>query len=273
MKLVIPFLVGALTFAGPALADSPAAEVSRATEAATLRPGAGGFIAGAQVYPFSDSSIFEGYVAPGQVTDLALQPGEALVAVASGDTARWAIGDTTSGTGVTRQVHVLIKPFTAGLRTNLVVTTDRRTYHLQLLSTQGTAMSSIRWTYPHDELVLQKQAARAEAAAAPVASGIRLEKLHFSYDITGDNPDWKPLRAFDDGQHTYIQFPLTLAQGEAPPLFVISNEGQAELVNYRLQGRYYVVDRLFDLAELRLGLKKQQIVRIVRHASGKGRTG
>lgn len=39
---------------------------------------------------------------------------------------------------------------------------------------------------------------------------------------------------------------------EAPPLFVIGDEGP-ELVNYRVVGNYYVVDRLFTKAELKLG--------------------
>src|SRR3546814_4354933 len=53
-------------------------------------------------------------------------------------------------------------------------------------------------------------------------------------------------------------------QGEAPPLFVVGPEGGAELVNYRVRGNYYVVDRLFAAAELRLGQDPQQIVRISR---------
>ncbi len=81
---------------------------------------------------------------------------------------------------------------------------------------------------------------------------------------SGDKPVWRPLRAFDDGRQTFIEFPPSLAQGEAPPLFLVGADKKAELVNYRISGRFYIVDRLFDTAELRLGLKKQQIVRIAR---------
>ena len=77
-------------------------------------------------------------------------------------------------------------------------------------------------------------------------------------------PDWRPLRAFDDGRQTFIEFPPSLAVGEAPPLFLVDRKGEAQLVNYRLRGRYYIVDRLFDAAELRLGTKRQQVVRISR---------
>mgnify|MGYP001788563153 CR=1 FL=1 len=75
---------------------------------------------------------------------------------------------------------------------------------------------------------------------------------------------WSALRAFDDGRQTFIEFPATLAVGEAPPLFLVDVKGDAQLVNYRVRGRFYIVDRLFDAAELRLGSKKQDIVRIER---------
>jgi type IV secretion system protein VirB9 len=80
------------------------------------------------------------------------------------------------------------------------------------------------------------------------------------------------VRAFDDGRQVFIEFPPTLPQGEAPPLFIRGEGGRAELVNYRLRGRYYVVDRLFSVAELRLGGKRQQVVRIVREGSARRRS-
>ncbi len=51
-----------------------------------------------------------------------------------------------------------------------------------------------------------------------------------------------------------------------PPLFVIGPDGKsAELVNYRAQGNHLVVDRLFQVAELRLGAKgSEQRVRVER---------
>lgn len=272
-QVVLPALAG-LAWASPGFAQSPIQQVATANRAATVQPTRAGFVAGAQIYPYAENALFEGYVAPGLVTDLELQPGEELVAVASGDTARWVIGDTTSGSGNAKRVHVLVKPFAPGLVTNLVITTDRRTYHIRLMSTRGTAISSMRWTYPQDEFLALKRKAVAAQATAPIAVGLSVEQLHFNYRISGDRPAWKPLRAFDDGSRTYIEFPATLGQGEAPPLFLVGADGKAELVNYRLRDRYYVVDRVFGAAELRLGLKKQQVVRITRLApatSGDGR--
>jgi type IV secretory pathway VirB9-like protein len=88
--------------------------------------------------------------------------------------------------------------------------------------------------------------------------------LSFGYTISGNMPAWRPLRAFDDGRQTFIEFPASLGVGEAPPLFVLGPKKAAELVNYRVKGRFYIVDRLFGAAELRLGTKHQDVVRITR---------
>lgn len=247
------------------LPPSPAElRVRAANRAATLEPATAGYINAVQVYPFSDGSVYHVLTAPGQVTDITLQPGEVLGAVAAGDTVRWVIGDTTSGTGDSRRTHVLVKPFAPGLATNIIITTDRRTYHLALTSVGLAAMVAISWTYPQDQLIALKATADRTRAAQPVATGLSVDQLHFDYVISGDRPTWRPVRAFDDGRQTYIEFPSDLGTDEAPPLFLVDAKGAAQLVNYRVRGRYYVVDRLFETAELRLGLKRQDIVRISR---------
>lgn len=246
---------------------TPAARVRSANHAALREPSIAGYVNAVQVYPYGEGVLYRLYAAPERVTDIALQPGETVTAVAPGDTVRWTVGDTTSGNGDTRRTHILVKPFAAGLRTNIVITTDRRAYHLQLESTPATAMTAISWTYPGDALLALRHSEVAAKAAAPIATGLAIEKLSFAYTISGDDPPWRPLRAFDDGQQTFIEFPASISVGEVPPLFVINAAGDASLVNYRMAGRYYVVDRLFDAAELRLGAKDQQIVRISRDGS------
>lgn len=238
--------------------------IAAANRAATIEPTPPAFINAAAVTPYAEGAIYQVYTTPERVTDIALEPGEMLGAVASGDTARWVIGDTTSGAGAGKRVHILVKPYAAGLSTNLVITTDRRTYHLALASVRSVGMSSLAWTYPQDALLAIKRSEEAAAAAAPVAAGLDVDQLHFNYVVSGDTPRWRPLRAFDDGRQTYIEFPASLAVGEAPPLFLVGAKGDAQLVNYRLRGRYYVVDRIFDVAELRLGTKHQDIVRLTR---------
>jgi len=245
--------------------------VRAANRLATREPQARAFVNAAQVYPFSEGVLYRLFAAPERVTDIALQPGETVISVAAGDTVRWTVGDTTSGAGESKRVHILVKPFSAGLSTNLIITTDRRAYHLQMDSTPATAMAALSWTYPQDELIAIRRAAEQDKAAAPVATGLAVEQLQFGYAISGDDPPWRPLRAFDDGRQTFIEFPASIAVGEAPPIFVLGPTGDAQLVNYRMSGRFYVVDRLFGAAELRLGEKKQNIVRITRTDSERKR--
>jgi len=251
--------------------DKPVAEspdektrVTRANAEARVAPSREGYVNAIQVWPYADGALYQVYTSPGRVTVIALQEGEELVTVSAGDTVRWIVGDTASGTGASLRVNILVKPTRVGLKTNLVITTNRRTYLLELSSTPQTWMASASWDYPKDRmLALQKQAQQAQAAA-PVDSGLSLEQIKFRYAITGDSPPWKPLRAFDDGERVYIQFPAGIAQGELPPLFVIGQQGDGQLVNYRFRSPYYVVDRLFGAAELRLGADKAAVVRIER---------
>lgn len=238
--------------------------VSRANEEARIAPTREGYVNAIQVWPYADGALYQVYASPGRVTVIALQPGEELVTVSAGDTVRWIVGDTASGSGADLRVNVLVKPTRVGLKTNLVITTNRRTYLLEMSSTPQAWMASVSWDYPKDRmLVLQKQAREAQVGT-PVETGMTLEQIRFRYAVSGDSPPWKPLRAFDDGEKVYIQFPGGIAQGELPPLFVIGPQGDGQLVNYRFRAPYYVVDRLFGAAELRLGGDKAQVVRIER---------
>ncbi len=238
--------------------------VSRANAEARVAPTREGYVNAIQVWPYSDGALYQVYTGVGRVTVIALQPGEELVTVAAGDTVRWIVGDTSSGSGADLRVNVLVKPIRSGLKTNLVITTSRRTYLLELTSTEKTWMASVSWEYPKDRMLALQRQNQAAHAGAPVDSGVALEHLRFRYAVSGSNPPWKPLRAFDDGQKVYIQFPAGIEQGELPPLFVIGAEGDGQLVNYRFRSPYYIVDRLFGAAELRLGGDRGDVVRIER---------
>ncbi|HCL3318637.1 P-type conjugative transfer protein TrbG [Pseudomonas aeruginosa] len=238
--------------------------VSRANAEARIAPTREGYVNAIQVWPFTDGALYQVYASVGRVTVIALQPGEELVTVAAGDTVRWIVGDTSSGSGDALRVNVLVKPIRSGLKTNLVITTSRRTYLLELTSTEKAWMASVSWDYPKDRMLALQRKAQAASAAAPVDTGLSLEKIRFRYAVSGSNPAWKPLRAFDDGEKVYIQFPPGIAQGELPPLFVIGAQGDGQLVNYRFRSPYYIVDRLFGAAELRLGGDGGDLVRIER---------
>jgi len=242
--------------------------VSTANRSALVKPETGNYLNAIQVYPYTPGSLYQVYTAPDQVTDIALERGERLTSISAGDTNRWTVGDTVSGLGANEQVHILVKPMMANLSTNAVITTTRRTYYLDLKSFASTYMAAVSWRYPHaikNILTPISNKARVGQSKFKTADIIpKAENMRFDYDIIGDTPNWRPIRVFDDGKKVFIQFPKTVSVSEAPPLFVTDKKGkQSKLVNYRVRGEYYIVDRLFDAAELRLGEKDQTIVRIV----------
>ena len=212
------------------------------------------------------------------MTVIALKPGEKLISKAAGDTVRWVLGQTQAGAGDTAQVVILVKPIRPGLRTNIVMTTDQRTYLIDAVSTAASAYTSVlNWNYPQDlAREAAADAARAGLATPPSPTAVQAAcmtssapdaRLNFSYRIDPRGrrrPAWTPVRVFDDGHKTCIEFPADLSTRAAPPLFLLGDRDRAELVNYRQAGVYYVVDRLIDRAELRLGEKRQDIVRITR---------
>jgi type IV secretion system protein TrbG len=253
-------------------AENPAIRIMRANDTARVQPASDGFINAVQSYAYSDGALYQVYATPGHITDIILQEGEQLAGtgpVAAGDTTRWVIGATTSGSGPTARVHIMVKPTRSDLATNLIINTNRRTYHLELKSSASIWMASLSWNYPQDGMIAIAAQAQAALERAPIAAGIDATALRFNYEIRGDKPDWRPLRAFDDGRQTFIAFPANIAEGEMPPLFVTGVGGDLELVNYRVRGAWMIVDRLFERAELRLGGGKQvQVVQIMR-VSGK----
>jgi type IV secretion system protein VirB9 len=232
--------------------------VATANAAARIQPQREAFQGAMQRFAWSEGGLYQVYTAPGRVTDLVLEPGERLAGpgpIAAGDTARWVIGDTESGEGETRRVHVLIKPTLPGLSTNLVINTDRRTYYVELRAGAATYMASVAWTYPKDALIAVSKPAppATQANPAPPTIDINLARLNFDYRILGDKVAWRPQQVFDDGAKVHVVLPPGVAANDLPPLFLIDAAGRAGLVNYRLDGRQIIVDRLFDRAELRLG--------------------
>lgn len=223
-----------------------------------------------RTYVYRDGEVFVALATPGRITDIVLEAGERLVgtgAVAAGDTARWVIGDTTSGAEASRRVHVLVKPTALGLATNLLINTDRRTYHLDLRSVNRAWLTQVAWRYP-DAAPLVRSPVAAPVALVPAAAPPDIAALNFAYRIKGPRVAWRPSRVFDDGARTCFEFPPNVVMSDLPPLFTVGSDGKTvELVNYRVAGRRIVVDRVLDHAELRLGQGHgQRRVRILREA-------
>ncbi|SEA68515.1 type IV secretion system protein VirB9 [Nitrosospira multiformis] len=195
-----------------------------------------------------------------QVCDVELQPGEQVNSLHLGDTARWTVEPAVTGSGRMEVQHLIIKPMDTGLETSLIVTTDRRTYHLRLRSHRTEFMPRVAFTYPEEAMVKWEKMRREERTAhdnqVMPGTGEYLGNLDFDYTIEGQVGRLKPLRVYNDGVKTIIQMPGSLSQTEAPILLVVRKDGglftdeESVQVNYRLQNDRFIVDSIFDKAIL-----------------------
>jgi len=229
--------------------------------------------------------------APLRVCAVELQAGEHLQSQPQiGDSRRWEITPVMSGSGLYVTPLLIVKPIEAGLETDLIVPTDRRTYVLRLISDPTRFVSRLAFQYPGEDrvkwatfqaqqdaakrdaeiLAAQERAKDKQAGVIPMADNA-IDNLYFDYKLSGDAA-FRPDRVLDDGQHTYLIYPNDGRFRELPTLLMVVN-GKTELVNFRVDGSRYIVDRLFDKAVLVVGVgKKQTRVTITRATPYSGGT-
>ncbi|MEB1175281.1 P-type conjugative transfer protein TrbG [Xanthomonas campestris pv. campestris] len=223
-------------------------------------------VGGQTIFTYRPGALYTIYVGAGRQTVIDFQPGEQLTGEVNGsDTVRWLISQVTSGTDAGEQVHLVLKAVEPGLTNDLFIATNRRTYLVTARSVADWSMPSVSWQYPMDTWKAKQAVAAKREAVEPVA--VAPDALHFNYDIKGGRYSWKPMQVFDDGAQTYIRMPATLNATDAPALFLIE-KGEPLLVNYRVKGvangttgPTYIVDRVFDRAELRVGAKQAITIR------------
>lgn len=216
---------------------------------------------GVVIFPFG--AVMPSVVcAPLMVCDIALETGEVVNDINVGDAVRWKLSPATSGAGMTTTTHVIVKPTDSALTTNAIITTNRRVYTLKLVSRKSDFMPRVAFSYPQQDMQNEwaDYRTRMSGGNAPIGNSQGTTgKLNFDYKIAGDKPKWTPTRVYRDDYKTYIEFPKAIEVTEAPALLVLDNGNSAQLVNYRVDGNRYVVDKIFDKAELVAGAGKKQV--------------
>lgn len=209
------------------------------------------------------------HTAPFQETVIHLEVGEHYTNISSGDPNRWSYAVAVSGLGKTEQQHVLVKPSLPEISTNLVITTDKRLYHLQLVShTNQPVTRSLSFWYPHE---LCESANGFNSSSDTSYNDERIHTphaMHFGYQLSrtnlfGSAPTWWPKQVFDDGEKSYIAFPDEVKQQDLPVLFILDH-GEKELVNYRFKDNHFVVDKVFDKALLVSGVGQFEVSVLIR---------
>ncbi len=231
------------------------------------------------LYPYNQKPEPAVDCAPLRTTDIQLQPGETITDVALGDTERWMATPAASGDPRNAVPHLAVKPQVPGIETNLTIYTTKHIYHL-LLRSRGHAMQEVEFYYPDELIAAMKDADAATANAKQEAvdppgdsddivkvAAVDPAQLNFAYTVAGPNVPWKPIRAFDDGSHVYVQMPAGMKSSEAPALLINAGSG-TQMVNYRVKGNYYVVDRLFGDAILVSGVGRDQDRVTISYAGG-----
>jgi len=203
---------------------------------------------------------------PMRMTDIALEPGESITGIHAGDTMRWLFEPSQSMKNGLPVSHIVVKPSQPGISTNLLVHTDRRTYNLDFTASEGEQyIRGAAFSYPTNDLTAlftRRGASQKKALEDELQSGFpeaKLDGLYTRYKIVSKSKvDWKPDAVFDDGLKTYIRMPSRFS--ETPALYILLDKKET-LTNYRVKGRYYIVDRLFDRAYLKIGARRVAIVR------------
>ena len=197
--------------------------------------------------------------APMQVCDVELETGEKINEIVVGDSARWMVESGTAGTST----HIFIKPVDAGLESSAIVTTDRRVYHLRLVSQRTGYTPYVGFAYSDDlkRKVIQKNEEKEkdqewQSTSDAEGHAVDLSKLNFNYSVDG-SASWKPDRVYDDGQKTYIRLPHSAKTGDMPVLLIRKGKKDV-LVNYRVKHLTMIVDGLFDTIALIDGVGSDQ---------------
>ncbi|XUA21518.1 P-type conjugative transfer protein TrbG (plasmid) [Citrobacter sp. OP27] len=209
--------------------------------------------------------------APLKTCDIALQPGERITkkGVHIGDPVRWDVSPALSGEGDTQITHLIVKPADVGLSTTLMIATDRRTYHLSLVSRKNDWTPEVNFDYPEDvksewDSYYAKQA--AVKAQKTLGDGLNIDSLDFGYSISG-SASFKPLRVYNNSIKTIIEMPASVASRELPTLVVV-NAGEQEVVNYRFRDNKFIVDQLADEIMLIAGVGSNQQSILIKHQGG-----
>lgn len=207
-----------------------------------------------------------------------LQPGEQLRGAVVGDPVAWDVGKMISERDGLPIYHIIVKPRRNGLASNLIVTTNRRTYFIGLVSKQDGYVRQLKFYYPHDDfgayqgrdsVAVTETNGPFEIVAKPEIDNLRSknklahEELNFEYDIEGEDVSWKPERVYDDGKRVYIQWSKEMPVEEHPGLFLEKGQGSKRRLlqtNWRVDSdrRVVIVDGLFKRAHLIAGVGGQQ---------------
>ena len=247
--------------------------VNNANKNAQKYPSEKDFFNSMMTYAYMPGAVYTIYSAPLKITDITLQVGEKIISQAAGDTLRWQLASTYSGEKDNIQQHILVKPTSSGIENTVVVTTNKRTYHLLFVSTdQDTYMVSVNWVYPssmvqtfsEDNLPYSLEEQQEQGGQS-----LDLSQMDFDYNwkmYTGATPAWYPQQVFSSDRQTFILLPKKFwkRNAELPIIEIQDANGDSKtMINWRVRKPYLIVDSVFNKAYLKQGIKSNDSLQVV----------
>ena len=198
-----------------------------------------------------------------------LQQGEQVISAVPGDPIRWSIKKTEMGPQSSIPILV-VKPKAEDITSNLIVTTDKRMYHLTLDSPpteQGSETNpmadytrEVAYYYPDEQIEQERtrvqQVQQQQASEIPLGPNISLTDIDMGWRFNkGEHFPWRPLGVFAAGDKLFIQMPPSATT--APTLYARGPGGELRIINYSLVNGHYVAPLSFEEATLMMGVDKK----------------
>jgi len=196
---------------------------------------------------YSASEVYEVTGSYRFATTIEFEKGETVQYLTLGDTIAWQAHP------IGHRVH--LKPVEPRAVTNLTVVSDRRTYFFRLTGANPKdkldATYLLRFSYPSEVgITVNPEAVRKPASATEKdEAATRVKVRNCNYSVSGSR-NVKLVRACDDGQFTFLEF---VENATLPAFFAVDPEGNESVVNYRMEGKYVVIERVGSLFTLRDG--------------------
>lgn len=204
-------------------------------------------------YFYHENDSYKVITRAGYITTIILNPDENLIHAEIGDATRWSVQTYYTGTSKGMAPAVSIKPFIPELRTNLVLSTDKRMYNIVLEANMNTYSPVIAFEYPQD---IELANAKKDFLKSQERK-VNLNNINFDYSWKKNNKaPFTPETVYDDGETTYILMPERVKVTQIPTLFIRDEQtGEAASVRHRYDPntRLYTVDRLLEQAILKYG--------------------
>ncbi|MCC6611681.1 MAG: P-type conjugative transfer protein VirB9 [Burkholderiales bacterium] len=191
---------------------------------------------------YRDSEVYKIVASYGFQTTIEFSEKETVETISIGDSIAWQV--------VPAGHRVFLKPQEQNAVTNMTVVTSLRPYYFELGAKKNSNPASVtfllRFTYPDASPTVLGVRSTSRPATVPAR---KPSDYNFNYTLTGSR-EIAPLRVFDDGEFTYMQFK---ALTDLPAIFLVGKDKQESVVNYRVEGPYVVIERIANQFSLRHG--------------------